>query len=116
MKDLDNIVNNYLNNQLLNLSNLDTKLETKMIDRLFAKKFRKYSIAPQVKIDVETKLNNIILSLPDWERIPNPVKFEGYGSQRGFRKCTTTMPLQKKECSIDFVEIDDSQMSDLPFA
>lgn len=63
-----------------------------------------------------SELNNIILNLPDWERIPNPVKFEGYGSQRGFRKRTTTMPLQKKECSIDFVEIDDSQMSDLPFA
>lgn len=40
MKNLDSIVNDYLNNQLLNLDNLNTKLETKMIDRLFAKKFR----------------------------------------------------------------------------
>ena len=75
MKDLDNIVNNYLNNQLLNLSNLDTKLETKMIDRLFAKKFRKYSIAPQVKIDVETKLNNIILKKLPLNFVPS---FGGY--------------------------------------
>lgn len=30
------------------------------IDRLFAKKFRKYSIDPQVKLDVTEKLNNII--------------------------------------------------------
>ena len=60
MSNLDNIVNDYINNQLLNLDNLNTKLESKMIDRLFAKKFRKYSIDPQVRIDVETKLNNII--------------------------------------------------------
>ncbi len=60
MDDLMTIVNDYLNNELLNLNNLSTKLETKMIDRLFAKKFRKYSIDPQVRIDVEAKLNNII--------------------------------------------------------
>lgn len=58
--DLEQIVNNHINNCLLNLDNIDTKLETKMIDRLFAKKFRKYSIDPQVRIDVEKKLNNII--------------------------------------------------------
>ena len=60
MKELESIVNDYINNKLLNLCNLETKLETSMIDRLFAKKFRKYSIDPQVRIDVEAKLNNII--------------------------------------------------------
>lgn len=60
MKELESLVNDYINNKLLNLCNLETKLETSMIDRLFAKKFRKYSIDPQVRIDVETKLNNII--------------------------------------------------------
>ena len=60
MKELESIVNDYINNKLLNLCNLETKLQTSMIDRLFAKKFRKYSIDPQVRIDVEAKLNNII--------------------------------------------------------
>lgn len=60
MKELESLVNDYINNKLLNLCNLETKLQTSMIDRLFAKKFRKYSIDPQVRIDVEAKLNNII--------------------------------------------------------
>lgn len=58
--ELENVVNDYINNKLLNLSDIDTHLEGKMIDRLFAKKFRKYSIDPQVRVDVENKLNNII--------------------------------------------------------
>lgn len=58
--DLQNLVNEYINNQLLKVDNLSTELNGTMIDRLFAKKFRKYSIDPQVRIDVETKLNNII--------------------------------------------------------
>ncbi len=57
MKEL---VNNYINNNLLNCSNLPTSLETTMLDRLFAKKYRKYKIDPQVKIDVEAKLYHII--------------------------------------------------------
>lgn len=60
MKELESLVNDYINNKLLNLCNLETKLQTSMIDRLFAKKFRKYSIDPQVRINVEAKLNNII--------------------------------------------------------
>ncbi len=60
MENLEKMVNAYLNGNLLNLDNIDTKLETKMIERLFAKKFRKYSIDPQVRVDVEAKLNNII--------------------------------------------------------
>ena len=58
--DLQVLVNEYINNQLLKVDNLPTELNGNMIDRLFAKKFRKYSIDPQVRIDVETKLNNII--------------------------------------------------------
>lgn len=58
--DIKSLVNEYINNQLLNFKNLSTELNGKMIDRLFAKKFRKYSIDPQVRVDVEKKLNNII--------------------------------------------------------
>ena len=60
MLELKELVNNYINNNLLNLTNINIDLNCKMIDRLFSKKFRKYSIDPQVKIDVEKKLNNII--------------------------------------------------------
>ncbi len=60
MSKIEMVVNDYINNKLLNLENIDIKLETSMIDRLFAKKFRKYSIDPQVRVDVEAKLNNII--------------------------------------------------------
>ncbi len=58
--EIAKIVNDYINNQLLNVSNLPTELNGKMIDRLFAKKFRKYAIAPDVKVSVNEKLNNII--------------------------------------------------------
>ena len=54
------IVNDYINNKLLKVDNLPTELNGTMIDRLFAKKFRKYSIAPDVKINVSEKLENII--------------------------------------------------------
>ena len=58
--DLYDIVNDYINNKLLNVDDLPTELSTPMIDRLFAKKFRKYSIAPEVKVNVAEKLNHII--------------------------------------------------------
>jgi predicted P-loop ATPase len=35
-----------------------------------------------------SEINNIVLGFPDWEKIPNPTKFEKYGSQRGFQKCS----------------------------
>ena len=50
--DVTRQVNEYINNKLLNLSDISTRLETTMIDRLFAKKYRKYKIDSQVKIDV----------------------------------------------------------------
>ena len=68
-----------------------------------------------------SEINNIILSLPDWERIPNPVKFGEYGSQRGFRRCTTnTLPekdcgFSLKDCSSDFMEISETELPGLPF-
>lgn len=75
MQELKETVNEYINNKLLNIDNIDTKLETKMIDRLFAKKFRKYSIDPQVRIDVEAKLDNIIKKKLPLNFVPS---FGGY--------------------------------------
>ncbi len=69
------LVNDYINNQLLNVKNLSTELNGKMIDRLFAKKFRKYAIAPQVKTDVEAKLDNIIAKKLPLTFVPS---FGGY--------------------------------------
>ena len=54
------IVNDYINNKVLKVDNLPTELNGTMIDRLFAKKFRKYSIAPDVKVYVSEKLENIL--------------------------------------------------------
>ena len=60
MTTIESIVNNYINNKLLNVKDLPTEINGSMIDRLFAKKFRKYSIDPQVKVNVTEKLDNII--------------------------------------------------------
>lgn len=68
-----------------------------------------------------SEISNIILSLPEWERIPNPTKFGEYGSQRGFqRKTTNTLPdkdcsSKSGDCSNDFMEISESELSELPF-
>ena len=68
-----------------------------------------------------SEISNIILSLPEWERIPNPTKFGEYGSQRGFQKKTTnTLPekdcsSKSGDCSNDFMEISESELSELPF-
>lgn len=60
MDELSKIINEYINNKLLNVSDLPSELNGTMIDRLFAKKFRKYAIAPEVKENVSEKLNNIL--------------------------------------------------------
>lgn len=57
---LNEVINEYINTKLLNINNLPTELNGTMIDRLFAKKFRKYAIDPEVKVNVSEKLNNII--------------------------------------------------------
>lgn len=68
-----------------------------------------------------SEISNIILGLPEWERIPNPTKFGEYGSQRGFQKKTTnTLPgkdcsSKSGDCSNDFMEISESELSKLPF-
>ena len=68
-----------------------------------------------------SEISNIILSLPEWERIPNPTKFGEYGSQRGFQKKTTnTLPekdcsSKSGDCSNDFMEISESELLELPF-
>jgi len=38
MLELKELVNNYINNNLLNLTNINIDLNCKMIDRLFSKK------------------------------------------------------------------------------
>lgn len=68
-----------------------------------------------------SEISNIILSLPEWERIPNPTKFGEFGSQRGFqRKTTNTLPEKdcsgkSGDCSNDFMKISESELSELPF-
>ena len=57
---IEQIVNEYINNKLLKIDNLQTELNGTMLDRLFAKKFRKYSIDPSVKTYVAEKLNNVL--------------------------------------------------------
>jgi hypothetical protein len=69
------LVNNYINNKLLKVDNLQTELNGTMIDRLFAKKFRKYSIAPDVKVSVSEKLSNIIVKKLPLTFVPS---FGGY--------------------------------------
>lgn len=71
------IINDYINNKLLNVENLPTEIPNRggYVDRLFAKKFRKYSIDPQVKVDVENKLNNIVSNKLPLNFIPS---FGGY--------------------------------------
>ena len=68
-----------------------------------------------------SEISNIILGLPGWKRISNPTKFGEYGSQRGFQKKTTnTLPekdcsSKSGDCSNDFMEISESELSELPF-
>lgn len=75
MVEISNIVNDYINNKLLNVNELPTELNGSMIDRLFAKKFRKYSIAPEVKESVSDKLNYIIANKMPLNFVPS---FGGY--------------------------------------
>lgn len=68
-----------------------------------------------------SEISNIILGLPEWERIPSPAKFGEYGSQRGFqRKTTNTLPekdcsSKSGDCSNDFMKIPESELLELPF-
>ena len=65
-----------------------------------------------------SEINTIISKLPDWKRMTSPAKFEEYGSKRGFHKCSkNSLECSSilKECSSDFIKIDDSQLPDVPF-
>lgn len=65
-----------------------------------------------------SEINNIVSSLPGWERMKNPGKFGEYGSQRGFQKCrlqTQDENTTKQDCSRNFMKISDSELSELPF-
>lgn len=65
-----------------------------------------------------SEINNIVLSIPGWERMKNPGKFGEFGSQRGFQKSSHShLQCRSSEevCSSDFVEISDSELEELPF-
>lgn len=73
--NIQQVVNDYINNKLLKVDNLSKELNGSMIDRLFAKKFRKYSIAPDVKVSVSEKLANIMAKKLPLTFVPS---FGGY--------------------------------------
>lgn len=73
--NIEKIVNDYINNQLLNVDNLPTELNGTMVDRLFAKKFRKYAISPEVRQNVSAKLDNILAKKLPLTFVPS---FGGY--------------------------------------
>lgn len=65
-----------------------------------------------------SEINNIILSLPEWKRMPSPSKFGMYGSQRGFQRCSLQKQKETvttKECSQDFMSVSSFNQSGLPF-
>ena len=65
-----------------------------------------------------SEINNIVSGLSGWKRMSSPAKFGEYGSQRGFQKCsqqTSENDVTKKECSQHFMEVSDSELSELPF-
>ena len=64
-----------INKKLLNVSDLPSELNGTMIDRLFAKKFRKYAIAPDVRENVSAKLDNILAKKLPLTFVPS---FGGY--------------------------------------
>ena len=69
------IVDEYINKKLLNVNDLPKELNGTMIDRLFAKKFRKYAIAPDVRENVSAKLDNIFAKKLPLTFVPS---FGGY--------------------------------------
>lgn len=65
-----------------------------------------------------SEINNIILSLPGWERMKTPGRFGGYGSQRGFQRMSTKSSpkcLQTTTNSDGFMQIDAENEMELPF-
>lgn len=65
-----------------------------------------------------SEINNIVLGFPEWKRMQYPAKFGTYGSQRGFQKCRLQSQNEddsKQECSQGFMNLTDSELSELPF-
>ncbi len=65
-----------------------------------------------------SEINNIVLSFPEWKRMQYPAKFGEYGSQRGFQKCSLQSQNEddsKQECSQGFMNLTDSELSEIPF-
>lgn len=64
------------------------------------------------------EINNIILSLPGWEKMKNPGRFGECGQQRGFQKLSTKPSsncLQTVTNSDGFMQIDPENEMELPF-
>ena len=64
------------------------------------------------------EINNIILSLPGWEKMKNPSRFGEYGQQRGFQRMSTNSSekcLQTVTNSDGFMQIDPENEMELPF-
>lgn len=60
-----------------------------------------------------TEINDIIARIPGWQRMKNPAKFEGYGSQRGFEKIGKDY--NQLQCSTDFRPISETGSEKTPF-
>ena len=58
-----------------------------------------------------SEIANIILSIDGWKKMSYPEKFNNYGSQRGFRKCSSS----SKTINNDFITVSDSELNKLPF-
>ncbi len=58
-----------------------------------------------------SEINNIVSSLPGWERMKNPGKFGEFGSQRGFQK--SGVGVVDKET--DFMNLSGKEVSEIPF-
>lgn len=64
------------------------------------------------------EINNIVLSLPGWERMKSPGRFGEYGQQRGFQKLSTKSCsdcLQTVTNADGFMKIDPKNQMELPF-
>lgn len=64
------------------------------------------------------EINNIILSLPGWDKMKSPGRFGEYGQQRGFQKTSTKSGsdcLQTATTPEGFIQVDAENQMELPF-
>lgn len=69
-----------------------------------------------------SEIINIILSLPEWERMKSPSRFGEYGQQKGFKKMSTKLSTKSSESCLPsnerangFVPISAESQMELPF-